>query len=1349
MLRLAALLLLVISSIVTAAPVTLEYQWTVQSVQDPAADALLGKVISGTFVFDEVTKAAGSGMSRYQLTSHTISLDSQTLTGVGLTNSSGINRHALTVVNDYYGPTLGDAIVLTSTVSGSTYSGMDIRSAAAVFLDTTGLLLDDTGISEADLKAGFELSDGRLFVNAAGVDQDILVSSQGVMTWVSGTGDSWSSLMDCPASPSSTNATRDWTVCDVKSATIPGFTANGIDYLMSYAVPKVLSPSNKGRIKIYMHPSTPGDAFVSGTFTPESDEIQIRVTEQGVYTAMSGSWWGYSGYNQSPELVDNYNGKIIAAAIDYVVENYGDIIDLDLGIELTGASLGGTGSFIQSQILPKYQQYVTTASSFYGIMNPIEDSEGKFSPGWGTFAQSPTLFDSTDLRTQYASVVDVHYHWAGGQDDVLGSISPNVLNTCEAQKLSCSFSWLQSGHGVSESGYILPSDQWMNSDQDVTLDKILPVITNNTSNHNGLLRGYHNRSIWWDHANITEDANTITIPIAYTAMTGIGPELPDQPATATFSVTPRHIASFALYPGMNIDWVFGAQSGSTVVGTDGLLTIDNLTLTSAAGYTNLVITHGTGTVVANSIVYTEVARTTGTHTVTKLAESQVIDFADLFDFLPESNRPFYSFNAPGNLVLRTPAGVRTVIHDCMTSNSPCVPMDPAVSFDGTKIAYALFSASCLTKAWNNGWTLPQDQLCSTGAEASIHIYDIATQTTTSWPHTSGDRDSGPTWLPDGRIMFTSSRSGYIQPYLNNIGTGTFGLQKQTRLWIANADGSSPEDAGQHELTQALHPYTLSSGRVAYGSHWMSHNLPYYNNNGSINWPTTTGNMWALQDVDHSGGDMTSLLGGHRNTFTATNGRTKTLKVLHLHGERANGDICVDNYYRANNQGLGDILCWPPEPKGVEGAPNSFLPRGLYTAFEWSKSNDEPSFSYGILGIGDLSNNYLGKVGWPEGLPDGNIMATVCRGYCSQIGASVTSSGATLAGRTAASIGIYKTTVVPSLVPEDLELVVDDPDLHEFGARLVAPRTVATPTLSTTGDSTCELVSTDAGTAETSHHTSYPYDFNDNYRTSANNGGEIDGIPHSDVVGIKFFEPVPRQLGESDPNNSTGGLMKILGTVPLLADKSFKVKLNCNTPYLMAGVDVDGRVLKRDQLAQSLRTGEKRICTGCHLHSEEGRAYNLSDAFPSTAFDLTAAAVAAPTYTADIKPIFDAKCASCHNPADDVDDVDHVPLWVWEELAEDHFQNSVPDSMKFRLEYGVSADTYNEQYGFQRPYRSKYVNSMFARESLLYWKAVNERTDGRSDASYSDDIDFGADHPTTLTSGEIDTIADWLDTGATK
>ena len=239
-----------------------------------------------------------------------------------------------------------------------------------------------------------------------------------------------------------------------------------------------------------------------------------------------------------------------------------------------------------------------------------------------------------------------------------------------------------------------------------------------------------------------------------------------------------------------------------------------------------------------------------------------------------------------------------------------------------------------------------------------------------------------------------------------------------------------------------------------------------------------------------------------------------------------------------------------------------------------------------------------------------------------------------------------------------------------------------------------------------------------------------------MTGIRFYEVLPNHDNPPTFKNSIGNEVAFIGDVSLLGDKSFSVQLPCDTPYLMAGVDAKGRLIKRDQVTMSLRPGEKRVCTGCHLHGSEGRPYELSQAYTAVPVKLLTPEPV-PTFTADIAPILQSKCASCHT-AD-------LPL-DYDGLVWDYKQERIPHA--WRVQVSTSTND-SRRYGLQRPQTSKYVNNMFARESLLYWKAANERTDGRTDATYDDDIDFGADHPTSITPAELKTIAAWLDSGAAE
>lgn len=147
-----------------------------------------------------------------------------------------------------------------------------------------------------------------------------------------------------------------------------------------------------------------------------------------------------------------------------------------------------------------------------------------------------------------------------------------------------------------------------------------------------------------------------------------------------------------------------------------------------------------------------------------------------------------------------------------------------------------------------------------------------------------------------------------------------------------------------------------------------------------------------------------------------------------------------------------------------------------------------------------------------------------------------------------------------------------------------------PQLAKTVGGSCVLASSDAGTSETSHPDGFSFN---NYKICGALGCEIDGIDHDEVKGLRFWKVLPNKnkpVGFTSIDSSIGKRVELLGDVKLLTDKSVAVELPCDTPYLMSGVDSEGRVLKRDQVPQSLRPGGKRVYTGCHFHSRQGKSY---------------------------------------------------------------------------------------------------------------------------------------------------------------
>jgi hypothetical protein len=100
-----------------------------------------------------------------------------------------------------------------------------------------------------------------------------------------------------------------------------------------------------------------------------------------------------------------------------------------------------------------------------------------------------------------------------------------------------------------------------------------------------------------------------------------------------------------------------------------------------------------------------------------------------------------------------------------------------------------------------------------------------------------------------------------------------------------------------------------------------------------------------------------------------------------------------------------------------------------------------------------------------------------------------------------------------------------------------------------------------------------------------------------------------------------------------------------------------------------------------------------------------------------------------------------PGSTYERLVLDGRQRFVPASKRY-------------PHPIHKPQLTKYIRALNARGSLLYWKAANQRTDGRTDRQYTvrsgpgwEDVDFGPAHPTTITREELAVLSRWLDTGA--
>ena len=402
------------------------------------------------------------------------------------------------------------------------------------------------------------------------------------------------------------------------------------------------------------------------------------------------------------------------------------------------------------------------------------------------------------------------------------------------------------------------------------------------------------------------------------------------------------------------------------------------------------------------------------------------------------------------------------------------------------------------------------------------------------------------------------------------------------------------------------------------------------------------------------------------------------------------------------------------------------------------------------------------------------------------------------------LGVYTMTALPSAHPSDLEAIVDRPDDHELMAvpavpyqeihGVQAPVDIPAANVAAAGDPDLPpgtpfaiLGASSVLLRETRTLGGQPFE---GERQWALQGTDALDYVDDDVCGVRVLAVMPNAEADGDTMGVPVGVrVSVLGELPVrnfgpgdaplfdalgMPDTSFRVRIPAGVPYLLQAIDCRGRTLNGEQVPQHLRPGEDRVCDGCHRSGGPGLDFGPTHA--GTTASLTAqlgegtvpllAGGAPPATTIteidgfgvqyeherDVLPIFEAHCVSCHSGAGaaaglqlDLPGRDDGSTW-WR-LVQDSAQVYVPAGLRHQ---GTDA-----QGRLRKPQLTKYVRFMDARGSLLYWKAANARTDGRTDDQYGDDrpspawndVDFGADHPTDITPEELGILSRWIDTGA--
>ena len=757
--------------------------------------------------------------------------------------------------------------------------------------------------------------------------------------------------------------------------------------------------------------------------------------------------------------------------------------------------------------------------------------------------------------------------------------------------------------------------------------------------------------------------------------------------------------------------------------------------------------------------------------------------------------------AEADVVIDDLQGNQRVIHNCTRSPEICVAQEARVSPNGKKIAYSVGYGQQLTEVRFGRLLLGIHDIPAL-THAKLFIYDIASGISEPVPgHPANAIDRQPEWIDNDTLVFSSNR-GNVFPhksqYSQHRGTYADGRKRWTnaaygvsqyygygnagksmQIWTMNIDGSNARNISPHE-TMALSPMVMTNGDILY-SCWNGHgNEAFDSKFRATNNPGTEINKWWLCQVDGNGAGGHVVLNGHHSPILKTRDwlapdvvggeGSSELRAIRSVAEIRKDYLAVSNYYRANHTGsMGIIYGWSYKGPGVEGV--SILDNYEHRLF---KGETEGSGSYipsDFIALTPYGNDQdtnvrrngegkaMGKAGYASALPGtDDFMITHARGNCYEAAQENTANLDWTGGEPLCQKGVYRVhvdQVTDPFDPQQMTLLAGGDAWQVYDADAItnyqslwnqpAPERPAP----LQGDS-CYLQVVDARAAELQPVSAYDWNHTLSKQCSSQGcavNSENKSFHAEQMKYLTVYEVEMWDMTYSNGNQATFGettnnhgfkRVGVWGYQALEDDGSVRMQVPCETPLQILGQDENTMTIAHDDKLHSLRRGETRTCHGCHDGHSEERAAEIGES-PELRFARTLAAVSdhpAPnngfrTTWDDVESIIVNRCSGCHADMNNADGLlDSRITWDFEQLDWAWLSRQPVGNGTFKL---------------PRPYTSKWVGKL-ARNSLLYWKCMGERMDGRTDAQYPTDIDFGSAHPTDATPAECRAIGNWIDQG---
>jgi Hydrazine synthase alpha subunit middle domain len=644
-------------------------------------------------------------------------------------------------------------------------------------------------------------------------------------------------------------------------------------------------------------------------------------------------------------------------------------------------------------------------------------------------------------------------------------------------------------------------------------------------------------------------------------------------------------------------------------------------------------------------------------------------------------------------------------------------------------------------------------------------------------------------LPGGKVMFVSSRDGYL-PNKNY----TF---PNLRLYVMDDDGRNVEKIGHLNIGSAMHPTVLKDGRVMFSS---------YESQG-----LRDQRVWSLWSILPDGRYWEPLMGSF-----------KVGSSMHFQTQLSDGRISVVEYYNLNNEGFGALLAFneeapagaplfgsvnaldvsnPKVQRGIDffqpGHPAHLQPRltqyrfsppGLTSLTAFAHGSDEAASP--VPGA-TTREQWAGKVTHPSGAPNNDVLMVYSPGPVNNLNRP--------ASLPRIDGGIYLLKGGVSVEdPTKLVMIKNDPNYNEQFPRAVVPyaaihgvnEPAATRWLPNDGSEHSMLpAGTPFGLVGTSTFyrrdtkpgnfeyitPSAAYDGLDKFNTGendenpnwANQGADAGKYTNDEIYAVRIVGMEATAHRSYGPNEGPAfkahqgrERLRILGEIPLKKkdangntvldtdgnpDTSFMAKIPADTPFTFQTIDKRGMVLNASQTWHQVRPGEVRNdCGGCHAHAQPqldiaktaaGKAgYTPHDLTKQTPI-LTRTALGETLSKFHSKRVLDVEYhrdikpiiqRSCVACHTRANPAGNLALD--DDVIVDGFDNTfnrLADDTDAK--YGHKPVIANKQW--RGTNASRYVRSFQSRRSLLIWKIFGERLDGWINAS----------HPTETVPGDASTL----------